>query len=1016
MPETSPERAEKLYGLCMAYSERYTKSSAIEDLEAAVQMAQNAVNATPEGHADLACRVRELGSLYGSRYQITGSRGDLEIAFQQFHEAIEKQSDLSERLCYLNDLAYLHQDEYDNTGSMASLEQAINLFKETLDVSESHPEYPNWLYCLARAYQRKYYKTGTIESLDLCVKLGHASLDKTPREDSDRALRLCALATSYEQRFMRLGAMADLNKSIELSEEAYEQLAGNDEHNLRDGIIHGLVRLQTERSEKTRSKTDRDLLLQRVKDSLDRTPEDHPSRPSLLATMAQAHYDRFLKVKDLVDCEQSIKFRSEALEKTLEDSTELANQLQQLSNAYSAKFEVTGCSTDLQQAIELSHKALDKVPENHQRRAYHLGNLADLYFSNSADNMSYLINAIKLYQQALVVFEQLLDDDPDQCWILHKLAKAHWARYVIEKAPTDLQQSIQLFHRLFNFPRVNMMHRLFAGRSLLGIYAMTNDWSEAYEAASRTLPLVSLLTPRFLQTSDKQDLLKAFPHLGSDAAAVALMAGKEPIEAIRLLELGRGIIAGSQYDMRRDVSELHQQHPQMAQEYIELRDQLEFQVDEAQFDQLSTPHSMKEGNQRYTVSQQLEEKINAIRRMPGFEQFLSAPSRNELSTASQMGPIVIINASRYRCDALIIHNSECRALPLPRLQIADICAVEDTFSGPELNTELLELLWDTIAEPVLENLGFTQRPTGDLWPRLWWIPTGPLVKFPIHAAGYHGDGLNTVMDRVASSYNTSVKALIQSRAAQNQLNITMGPEAAVLVSMANTPGQTYLPYVSHEIGILDGICKSMRLEVTKPPTLVSDVLSALKNCKIFHFAGHGRSHHWDSMKSALLLSDDELTVASLFEINLHHRKPFLAYLSACGTGQINDDRLPNEAIHLTAACQLAGFQHVIGTLWSVNDEASVEMANLVYKWLASRGLSDQSVSEGLHHASRELRSQWIQEKAARGESQTCGTTSSGQIVGKESMRPSERMPRDTRDVIDFGETPLHWVPFVHFGI
>ena len=52
--------------------------------------------------------------------------------------------------------------------------------------------------------------------------------------------------------------------------------------------------------------------------------------------------------------------------------------------------------------------------------------------------------------------------------------------------------------------------------------------------------------------------------------------------------------------------------------------------------------------------------------------------------------------------------------------------------------DVLDWLWDVIAEPVLTALGHTSAPeTGSPWPRVWWCPTGPLTVLPIHAAGHH---------------------------------------------------------------------------------------------------------------------------------------------------------------------------------------------------------------------------------------------------------------------------------------
>jgi hypothetical protein len=107
---------------------------------------------------------------------------------------------------------------------------------------------------------------------------------------------------------------------------------------------------------------------------------------------------------------------------------------------------------------------------------------------------------------------------------------------------------------------------------LLTLHAKAENWPQAYQTAYRTLSLVPLLTPRSLETSDKQHLLTDIVGLASDAAAIALNAAKTPFDAIQVLELGRGVIAGSLNEMRADISELQQKHPQLAEEYINLRD------------------------------------------------------------------------------------------------------------------------------------------------------------------------------------------------------------------------------------------------------------------------------------------------------------------------------------------------------------------------------------------------------------------------------------------------------------
>ncbi|KAK8084226.1 CHAT domain-containing protein [Apiospora hydei] len=122
----------------------------------------------------------------------------------------------------------------------------------------------------------------------------------------------------------------------------------------------------------------------------------------------------------------------------------------------------------------------------------------------------------------------------------------------------------------------------------------------------------------------------------------------------------------------------------------------------------------------------------------------------------------------------------------------------------------------------------------------------------------------------------------------------------VLISMAQTPGHMPLQYASQEVEVL-------QLQVIQPLPHREEVLRVVNDCKIFHFAGHRHTNPSDPSDSALVLADGVLRVADLFEVNLRGNKPFLAYLSACGTGQVKHDGLIDEGLHLIGACQLAGF-------------------------------------------------------------------------------------------------------------
>lgn len=97
------------------------------------------------------------------------------------------------------------------------------------------------------------------------------------------------------------------------------------------------------------------------------------------------------------------------------------------------------------------------------------------------------------------------------------------------------------------------------------------------------------------------------------------------------------------------------------------------------------------------------------------------------------------------------------------------------------------------------------------------------------------------------------------------------------------------------------------------------------------------------MGSRLLVHDHldhPLTVAGISRLDLSGAD--LAYLSACGTAR-SGFTVMDEGLHLAGGLQLAGFRHVVGTLWEIEDTLSVRIAEQVYEGLgAPRPVADRA--------------------------------------------------------------------------
>jgi hypothetical protein len=361
--------------------------------------------------------------------------------------------------------------------------------------------------------------------------------------------------------------------------------------------------------------------------------------------------------------------------------------------------------------------------------------------------------------------------------------------------------------------------------------------------------------------------------------------------------------------------------------------------------------------------------------------FLRPVRLADLQPAATQGPVVIVNVSKYRCDALIVTGVGVRSVPLPSLSAADIDRytvryldaygrltqtdvmpagwIPESRAPEQVISEVLEWLWDAVAGPVLAELGIDGPPLpGESWPRLWWCPTGLLSLLPLHAAGYHqaespGDSTaRAVLDRAITSYTPTLGALADaSRAAIPSL--AESDEGTLLfVGLPHTPGASALPGAKYERDIVSGRLGAHSDVLYAEDATVHAVRDKLPSRQWVHFSCHGEQNLDAPSMGGLRLWDGMLTIA---ELGARGIKGDFAFLGACQTAT-GGTALPNEAISLAAALHYAGYRHVIATLWSVYDQASAEVTRMVYDDLANSGyLEPAKAAAALHSAVRHLR-------------------------------------------------------------
>ncbi|MEO3813451.1 CHAT domain-containing tetratricopeptide repeat protein, partial [Sphaerisporangium sp. B11E5] len=817
-----------------------------------------------------------------------------------------------------------------------------------------HPEHVKYLSNLVFTLQLRYERMGLLTDLDEAVEMGREAVRRMPPDHPERGVSLNNLGIAVRTRFERLGAVGDLDEAVEVGREAVRAMPADHPEHVK--YLSNLVFTLQLRYERMGLLTDLDEAVEMGREAVRRIPPDHPQRVVSLNNLGIAVRTRFERLGAVGDLDEAVEVGREAVRAISADQPDRAKPLTTLGNALLVRFTRTGQVSDLDEAVEVGRQAVRAVSADHPGRARTLciwGNALSVRFGRTGT----------------------MDDRNTAASVFAEAAG-------VESAAPSI--------------RIN------AARAAASLWAVSEP-ARAAALLEKAVELLPLVAPRRLERPDQQHALGAFGGIAADAAALTLAdpglpSHARPARALRLLEAARAVMLSQALRTRGDVTELRERHPDLAARFVELREVLDGFTGGAASAVMTSADQTPADAARQTaqdgrrlLAEEFTALLEHIRTLNGFAHFALPPTTGQLLEQAVSGPVVVFSVSNHRSDALLLTSGGVTALTLPGLTLAAVIDQVNAFhqalstaadttapraarADAEMTIQdVLGWLWDEAAGPVLAALGYHQPPApGEPWPRVWWVPGGVLSLLPVHAAGHH-TGLTdpqhrTVLDRVVSSYTPTVGALRHAR--QRSAARGTASHRGLIVAMPTTPGLSGhgdLPNVTAEAAkvrarLPDSVVLSEPGGTTpadpgRLPT-TANVLTHLSRCAIAHFACHGVSDPADPSNSRVLLHDhqtDPLTVTALVPIALDHAR--LAYLSACGTALTATVHLLDEAIHLASVFQLAGFPHVVATLWPINDAVAVTIATAFYTALttADGTLDTDQAACALHRSVRAIR-------------------------------------------------------------
>jgi hypothetical protein len=785
---------------------------------------------------------------------------------------------------------------FEVSGAGADLDEAQGLL-EPYAVDPAEPTYPATAALLANVLRARFERTLDTAGLDRAVELTGAALARLPAADPERQNALEVRLMCLARRYVHLDDDRDLATAIECAEQlkaTSDRAGGARGGRGRAVALWGLATLLGLRALRSEDTADLDAALRLTAEAMAPAANVAVARHSVLARHGNLLTVRFLVGGDRADLTAAIDHLRRALAATPETAVYRTTYRAGLALLLTLEADATGRTDRLTEALDLARAAVRDAPLGHPQRVDAMLTLAEMYSR----------------------------------------------RYARHGDLADIRAAVALRRIASASPAGTMHDRMRATAYWLGTALRLDDMRDAAEAAATGVALLPAVVRRGVHRLGQERRLARVTGLPGVAAALALAQG-QPERAVELIEQGRTVLWAQVAQLRGDLSGLAAVDPALAAELDRTRQEL-------------AAVETGQSRTRYrAVAARWEELLARARALPGFATFLGTTPFGELRAAAGDGSVVIVNVAGGRSDALVVHSGGVRLVPLPWLALAAcqqraqalLAAVTEAERQPDgpLWTNLrqtlgslLRWLWDVVAAPVLAAL---DELAGPVRHRVWWCPTGPLTLLPLHAAGRYGAAERwagrrrpSVPDRTVSSYTTGLGALLRARLPAPGA----GAPSLLAVGLPHTPGRASLPAVTAELDRVAAMLPGTR-RLTGQAATPEAVLAELDRHRWLHLACHATQQVDRPGDSALHLHGGDLSALRLASRHLAGAE--LAYLSACHTAS-GSMALADEAVHLAAALQLAGYRHVIGTLWGVSDGHAAAVAGVVYAALTAGGRPD----------------------------------------------------------------------------
>lgn len=950
IPTDHPTRSATVNDLTGCYYSRYRRVGVLGDLDKVFQVGEEVLAATPLNLPDRVDRLANLSVMFHSRFERLGGLQDLADAVQAGEDALAASPiSYSRRATLLSSLAGCLHSVFNRLGDLDDLEYAIRLCEEAEEYTpKDHPDRAGRLTNLSTVIFRRAVQLGALDDIQNAIRVGERALEITPLNHPDKVGRLNLLGVMLHCRFTRLGMLDDIENAIRLSRESVAATASD--HAARPHRLACLSNQLHSRFSRLGVVDDIEQAIEVMEKALAGIPSDNPGRAERLSNLSYMIYKRleYLKFDDLNGLDGAVVLCEEAITLTSDDDPSHANQLFLLAGLKYSLFNQSNSKGDFEQSLEMAIAAwnCDIAPPRIRIRAARFAASRLSSASRWAEAFVILEGAVAILPN---VTAQFMGRDDQE----HVLSEFN--QFPAEVISIALQAGSSAFHclQLLELSRGIIMGFAINCRSDLSnlhtnhphIFDMFNQLRVEIDA-----PLVNALRESGVSTDEDR--------------------------------------RGDEGRRRRRVEAINK------------------------FDEMTVEIRKRRGFEEFHLPPSSDHLM---------EMAVEGPIIIYNSTKIRSDAIIVTSfgIQAVPLPQMVFSEVEDRMKRLAQLTHGKRHTY--TTRNEDMEKVLL-WLWEVAVEPVFTELGFGVVVDDKIprvwWIGIGLLAQAPFHA----AGNHSRRSTRNTLSRAISSYTPTIKALSYARQKKLELRLPVPrlllvampttPDSQAIPAVAadfgkaviTSPLRDHAHHPSQPFGALHTLeamaasypAMYQKLAVPGAPAkkwkplknaiaevreimcivqevgdamttrmdspTITQVLLELPAHQCIHFACHGVSDGENPSGSHLLLHGDnpvelgKLTVSAISNINIKNAQ--VAYLSACCTADNPSSTLADEVIHIANGFQLAGFSHVLATLWESDDDACRQVSGEFYRLLFDPRQNEQghgAVSFAFHHAVKKLR-------------------------------------------------------------